>query len=38
MRKLNEEDFLTLTKEEYCKRYDLADEEYELLVKQYQEM
>ena len=34
----NEEDLAELSKEEYCKKYNITDEEYEMQVKWMQEM
>lgn len=34
----NEEDLGELSKEEYCKKYNISDEDYEMQVKWMQEM
>lgn len=34
----NEDDFFNLSKEEYCRKYNILSEEYDMLQKDYQEM
>ena len=34
----NEEDLLEMTKEEFCEKFGITSEEWELLQKQYQEV
>ena len=34
----DEDDLFDLTKEEFCKKYDVGEEDYEMLHKQFQEM